>query len=113
MRKVLYRTFLGTILTAGARDFLAKHQRNISKNVQRSQLRKLFADFSPNTWKRYHVSVRFYLRPKRIHNNVDNLLKEFNDCVFGKDKDQLIFSLTASKHKNTQEHIQIWIYELP
>jgi len=112
MKKILYKRLDGEFYTSGSQVWKKKIDRNRVLDSQRKKSRMLVKDFRPSRSKEYHLKAIFHLRPKRIGSDLDNLLKEFNDAVFGKHGDQRIYSVSAQKVSNPRERVRFWVYEL-
>lgn len=112
MRKIIYRRFSGSFYTSGSQDWKPATEKKLFLDSQRRKLKELVTGFRPNRAKKYHVRVRFHFLPKRMGSDLDNLLKAFNDIVFGKNRDQRIYSISAMKIPDQNEGIRFWIYEL-
>jgi Holliday junction resolvase RusA-like endonuclease len=112
MKKVLYKRFDGAFYTSGSQAWKKKEKKNHVLDFQRKKLRELVAGFQPSLFKKYHLRAIFHLRSARIGSDLDNMLKEFSDTVFGKHRDQRIYSVNAQKVSDSRESIRFWIYEL-
>jgi Holliday junction resolvase RusA-like endonuclease len=112
MKKVLYKRYPLGFYTSGSQAWKSKQERSRFLQRQREKLKELVLEFRPSSTKKYHLRLLFYLKAKRLGSDLDNMLKEFNDIVFGKNRDQRIYSLSAQKVPSDSEAIRIWIYEL-
>lgn len=112
MRKILYNSYKHRFRTPGALAWKSRTEKQTILQTQRKELKALAKGFTPSVQAKYHLRVRFYLSPRRLASNLDNLLKEFNDIVFGKHRDQRIYSIGAEKCSSHSESVQFWIYEL-
>jgi Holliday junction resolvase RusA-like endonuclease len=112
MEKVLYKRYTYGFYTAGSQAWKNKREKSLFLKQQRERLKDLVQEFHPSATKKYHLRLLFYLKRQRLGSDLDNMLKEFNDIVFGKNRDQRIYSLSALKFSSNAEAIRIWIYEL-
>ncbi len=112
MKIVVYKNVPISFYTSGSQAWKSKEDKKYSLQKQRVIMKAAFNDFIPKVNRKYHVRIRYYLEQKRLGSDLDNLLKEFNDIVFGKSKDRYIFSMSAIKKACPYGHIKCWIYEI-